>query len=1058
MLPHMYPDPQALPLKLGPGIKSAFQQIEIVDPATPNTHTTMFIRIAMSNLTAVNPLAPIVFVAADNNTNPAQQAKLPPPPPANSSDTVPIYKPSDPTNPVGFAVLSPAEPNNVFLVRLFIYQPGSTWSIAIQNQDTRDQEFTWVVAISDSDAKQPWGEVADKLDFEKLGKDVLAGQNVLPYKLPLDIYNKGTGPLILNNLAGTAIGTNFTIVNFTGPNPGNANAIPPNSRGQAMIAFQAPTVYGVQTETFTLTATNTNDTRVAAHTRKNATITGTVRKLEIVFLLDTSGSMSFTPDGRPANSPTDARWSKLTVATKQFLDLLGGFAGGQGSVGMAMFPDITGPNYPVEPAPSNSSADFQHLLAPISSSSIDSAKNSLDDFTAAPPGATPLGHGIGFVIGTLPTSPNSQDGYFSPDQASINRRWMVLMSDGAWNDGDNPMSFIHPSELPGLGQNNTPGTSIKDKHVRVITVAYGDRTGQNPFQVDHKLLENIVTATVDDQADVQIRNLDAGVDDNGMDLKKKFRTALTTHLELDPTSDPTGVVTSDEPDAQHRITVASYDTRVAIVVSWGTFDEERIDISVLTPNGEVITPQNATNFEGITYSSHPTYKMFVFDHSFLSNSKDPANPRYGTWKLNVHGNFGLFMEREEYDYDAITESGLRLRLSCSQPRYFAGDTIELTASLTLDGMPIPYASVMLNTTTPGQFADNLLAPAQVTEQELERARESLNNQRDVNRIGLKAQALRLKNIVFNTFSIPGSVPMIYDDGAGVYRASIQQTTTPGTYDFYVTAVGDTRDGEFFRRERRAQARVEVFPEAKYTQIHTIYEEGSAVVHFWPRDRYGNYLLCDPQTSPTFSIDVQGGDLGGDLVDNLDGSYTQAIKYNGGSEPSISLSIDGRVTIPDKVIVSPGPNFVDTVVDFTPGGDAEKGTNKFTDPQQALGSVTGRKEGSFVALGGYGSLSVRIKDQLMLSQGDADVTVFVHLNTDLRAYQVEALTPGTSDSWVLLGSSSTTQSFSLGAAGLKAAQAIRITDQSGKTRANDLSPIEAPGVNILGVGAKRIGPY
>ncbi len=666
------------------------------------------------------------------------------------------------------------------------------------------------------------------------------------------------------------------------------------------------------------------------------------------------------------------------------------------------------------------------------------------------------------MIGTNPTSTANHDGYFSPDPASLNRRWLVLMSDGCWNEGDNPMSFIHPSELAGLGTNNTPGTSIKDKHVRVITVAYGDHTGQNPFQVDHILLKNIVNASVDDPGDVQIRNLDAGVDDNGMDLKKKFRTALTTNLELDPTSDPSGVLTRFAPVGRHRADIDYYDTKVAFVVTCGSFDENRVTIALRTPNGETISQFNAGsgNFRGVTFSSHPTYKMFVLDHDFLSNSQDPASPRYGAWTLFVDGNFISNFNSETYDYDVITASRLLMRLSCSQPRYFAGDTIELTASITLDGEPVPYASVTLNTTTPGQFADNLLAPAEVTQEELQKARESLNNQRDVNGIGLKAQALRLRNATFNTFSIPGSVPMVYDESAGVYRASIAQTTTPGTYDFYVTAVGRAESGELFRRERRAQARVEVRPQPAYTQVHTTYGESSAVVHVWPRDQYGNYLLCDPQTNPIIAIGVQDGDLVNPLEGNLDGSYTQEITYTDPkTEPTISLTVDGNVVIPDKRLGSPNLSYADTVTAFQPGGEAEKGTNKFVNPHLALGSVIGRKEGAFAALGGHGSLTVGIKDHLILSQGDDDVTVFVQLNNrDLRPYTVEALAPGTSDNWVMVGKASTTQSFSLGAAGLKAAQAIRITDASGKMRTDNLSAINAPGVNILGVGAKRIGPH
>jgi hypothetical protein len=112
----------------------------------------------------------------------------------------------------------------------------------------------------------------------------------------------------------------------------------------------------------------------------------------------------------------------------------------------------------------------------------------------------------------------------------------------------------------------------------------------------------------------------------------------------------------------------------------------------------------------------------------------------------------------------------------------------------------------------------------------------------------------------------------------------------------------------------------------------------------------------------------------------------------------------------------------------------------------------------VALGGYGSLTVGIRGHLIGAQKQRsdDVTVFVLAGEDLRPYLVEALPAGGRDAWVALGvSPGVTQSFSLRKGGLAEAQAIRITDQSGRTLDHHFQPSASPGVCVLAVGIKII---
>ena len=72
--------------------------------------------------------------------------------------------------------------------------------------------------------------------------------------------------------------------------------------------------------------------------------------------------------------------------------------------------------------------------------------------------------------------------YFDPATVDLNRRWLILMSDGAHNSGTHhPNEFIEPTA--------PAGKSLADKKIKVFAVAYGKRGSAD---VDIDLLKNIV--------------------------------------------------------------------------------------------------------------------------------------------------------------------------------------------------------------------------------------------------------------------------------------------------------------------------------------------------------------------------------------------------------------------------------------------------------------------------------------------------------------------------------------------------------------------------------------
>lgn len=1046
---HVYPDPQLNPRNVAAGATSPLESIvELVGAgAGPFGLDTMFIRLVMLGAGCAPSGAPHPTVILKANTGDEEAISA-------GGGTVSIFNlPANSGLEVANAVMF-AEANGVYRVEVYVFVQGSSWQIRIQNNDgVNAHDFTWVAADTNGEASQPWIDIPDDQDFDALVGQTLTGQSV---PLIIQVNNHGTGPLVISDAPGVIGASDFELTAI----PGSIN---PNACGNLGITFNAPAIPGQSAINYTVTSNDTTAVTgnpAAAHNRRVA-LTATRGRLEAMLLLDTSGSMGYTPGGNLPVADTDSRWGHLKVAAGEFLDLLADFGDGLGRFGVGMFPNITGASYP--PAPTPSSADF-HAPVDINVPAIQTAKDSLDDFTpVSGGGATPMGHGIGRAIGTTPGS----FGYFqsSGNAVQFNQRWLVLMSDGKHNSGPPaPADFYRTIE--GNGSCPDPGSaaagqSFVDKNVTVISVAYGD-PALTTFEVDHELLELLACKSGG-------QFLDAGADDVGMGLLKAFRGAITAGLALDPTVDPAGTLTPAVPEVRRQVSVLPYDTRVSFVVNWGTFDKERVVVQLLTPNCELITPGEAQSQANIVFHGHPRYTIYTFNHDYLRNAGDPANPRYGAWTLIISAQGLEAGESEPYEYEVLTESRLKLKLNFTQGNYYAGDTIHLAASLMLDGKPISNAAVTLNLTRPGSFVNNWLAQTAVTQAEYQESASILAGE-DVTAIGIKSHAIQAKGLVFDFFSNKSTIPMPESEQAGIYTASVSNTSVPGTYDFYVTAAGQTEDGVTFRREKRVQVRVGVRPAPDFTLVNVGYAFirdaevpfFQAQVRVWPRDRFGNVLLIDPEIDQTIQLVAQGGEFTGPLAGNLDGSYSRPLRFTPGSQPVVSLAVAGEAVVPHHVVAPIDRlRYAERVVAFRPGGEAERGANQHRDPQAALGNPATKDRDAFVSLGAKGLLAVGLAgpagEQAILAQGEDDITVFVRPDEDLRPYRVEALAVGSRERWVEIGQSAgITQSFSLARANLKAAEAIRIIDQSGRTRDSQFRPSPSPGVSVQGIGFKQLG--
>ena len=1013
--PHAPGAPPTDPLVVGPGATTFTTVGQLTGPsAIAGAYPKMmFIRVA---LFGTSP-APTLFVKAGAGT-------------AKEVTTVAtaVLRGAGLVDYVGDVQLVTAgELPNVWQVRVgFDKDTTETWQLGIRNNDAAEHEFTWVVAGSAAETAQPWIAVSPaELVITSLVNRT--GETSLTIDRSVQVANKGTGPLTVTALT-PALSAPLAVTTAL-PLP-----VQPGRREDLVVRFTPPEVPGKVTASATVTASPVDTTAgTAAGHNQGLHVTASAQRLEVALLLDASGSMTTDALGRlePANSPR-ARWGELVSAANPFLDLLAHFGAGRGTFGIARFPG-TDPNNP---------STFDLVPKADITATVGPAQTAIAG--VRPSGGTPMGDGLFRVL--------SGTRYFSNDVG--NRRWLILMSDGAHNSGThNPAEFT----VPAAGT-----ASLDDRGISLFGVAYGI---EGHTDVNHTLLKELATVSEGGghfRAVATEKITATSLAGALRDTLKSGLTAATSPL------DPTGVFVFGRPDVRHEVVLTRFDSRAAFVLSWNTPNARRLRLELIAPGCRLITPENAGRgeFAGVTFRGGDRSHMYLVEPEFLrgrggSSGRDGDGD--GTWTLVVTTpevviggpEVAATQDSETYVYDVIVDSGLRVELSQDRSTHFAGDPITLSARITADGRPVRSASVSVSTIRPAQSFANWLAALQVPERALEEARQQLAD-RDHTPLLVKEVAAGIAGLTFDGGSRAVTVPMTDPGDEGVYRATFTDTSVPEHHTFYVTATGVTDDGVSFRREGKQETYVLVRPDPAFTRLD-IQElrPGLSQVTAIPRDRFGNVLLVDPVTAGGFAVTATGGQAGA-LTSGLDGTYTTTVTFDPREPVTIGLQHGGvHVAAPARTVPLADLQYPDQVIDVALG--PIEAANQHADARAALGNVGEKPPDRFVSLGAGGTVVLGFLGKAITAEAEDDVTVFVAQDRDRRSFRVEALSPAT-NTWVELGTSvGNTQSFGLRKAGLESAPAIRISDTSGRTRDDALRPLATPGVSVRGVGVLRTVP-
>lgn len=869
------------------------------------------------------------------------------------------------------------------------------------------------------------------------------------------IFNFGTtsgttGPLASPELAlGTALAGDPAIT--LTPSTLRVQPGPPSA-----LIFHAPSGNGALSSTFTLPAGPDDPDPLGSTApisvqlgdslhRRTFPVTAQIGILELLMVLDTSGSMSWEL-GSSTTPPAGSglrRWDYLVDALEAMKQLLHNHGAGADRLAVTLFP---GSNTPTRRfGPGDMVAIIDEVL-----SNFGTAHN--------PSGGTPMRQGL-------------DDGFnLYPGSVGINRRRLLLMTDGAWNTGGNPLA------------NAAMLTKIRDNGVATVAVRLGNQAGlgQPTLQVMTSGVYNDPIIPVADRftvsppgALIEVNPPQSGVDvtpdvfNKNASFIVNLVAAASSVLGLRENADPTGVLTESERVKTHTFTLSELDRNATVFIGWYARDGERVECTLVSPCCERFT--DGADENGVSFSRGLSFQEYHFDEAFLRGGDGCL--RYGTWRLILRlreprvpegpieltrGGGPLIPDSEGYDFRVWSDSALRLVAGLEPIVTTTDRDMVVKARFTNRDLGVRNANVKVELTRPTNSFAQFLASTHVDPKLLERVRREQEELGVIDPWEVKAAALAAAGEVFQ--SETEVVRFTLDEArvGGAYSRNIGKTCVPGNYSFRVLADAGRDAAVDLYSEASFGTRLISALDAKNTTVTLELDSPTSGRVCWrPRDACGNPVLYNPVLETPFRVQVKGGKFTGPPVALQDATYCQPVEFDADEPPVVIITPpdtdDPIITvelphIPDLI-------WCDTVVHHRPGFNDK--ANQHNDPKAALGPFE-TPDQEFLALGAGGSVVLAASK----ANNPRQVCVIAReVPGDLRAYSVEICLSSHAPShssaskcqWLEVGrSEGITQCFSLDDVGGNRRAVVRVNDLSQRAR-NGTEFLSAPGAGVVAVG-------
>ena len=468
--------------------------------------------------------------------------------------------------------------------------------------------------------------------------------------------------------------------------------------------------------------------------------------------------------------------------------------------------------------------------------------------TLTPGGATSIGGGINEAMKQWKADPDSDP-------------TLIVATDGMQNVA--PLILPTASGFLGLDPVSGLPQELRKRFIPIQTIGFG-----SPEQVDEDLLRftsfetsgvSYIAVSASTMFDVFASTLVAILKGNTASLAEREH----------------GTLTGKGPTAELPVEVDRSVQRVVFMVQWAPPAREALDLEVLPP--------------GASSPALPTSSAKTPQAALQTFDLKPGST--GTWKVRVRRGTNGSTEPVPYTLNVLfLERHLDYRLSFDQIHAGTGDKLGIRATVSWDGKPLtrlPADAIRVRVARPAEAAGNLLHEAKVPDRVAGTVRTTAGDLQTPYDRKVKAviRPSALKEVATLTLK---------EQGRGVYTASFDDTSIPGTYAFDATLDwDDPRTGRTHREEHLEQF-VKAKADPSKTEVKTTRTDRTVLISVTPRDRFGNFL------GPGHGADIKlklksAGKLASETPIDRTSSGTYVFTVTGvpaGKAPDLEITVDG----------------------------------------------------------------------------------------------------------------------------------------------------------------------
>lgn len=672
--------------------------------------------------------------------------------------------------------------------------------------------------------------------------------------------------------------------------PANPLALTDFTSPGATASFTAPGVYQPETLNFTITATlelSGNGTAEPSEPKTTQVLNVAIEPVRygLVLVVDRSGSMSSTLSGG-----TISKWDAAVDAAHGWTDLFRAFRPQANHFAGVITFEHGGCDWAPTPANDITFRNPANATATAAMVALSGFGNVNDWNLGTFQSCTPIGdalveawQGIGTALG--------------PNDAGA----VILLTDGYENSGQ-----------VAIG-NSAPGGTVK----------FANRRTQADLSTANTLIgPRVYTIGVGTSVDEDVLNLLGNsyrlITNSLSEVKPAFAAMLGLVVDA---QEVMPVAIANDPDAPANalyFPVSTKEQVLTFMVNWSSItDNLRIARRAQGANG-AFTLVNATD-PGVTVTKRGSHGLWRIDlRLHFPGIPSPATD----WRLQ-HVDSGntpraLPAANALVMVDLVTKADV----SFDKKQYFIGDPIRLNCRIRSGGTRVTGARVIVDCAKPGEGLGTYLAVNAPLFKAVTTAGANSSVVKTVNvgtgtvvnpAVQIAGDPLKGKGLMYKTILAAQDktdLPIIttpdfelFDDGAhgdgaandGDYSNVFTTTDKEGTYTFRFRIEGELADGSRFTRTFVKSTWVGVVPDnglldVTWTQVGVLNTQVISLATMTPKTGAGEFL--GPFRAAEFDLKVYGGKLDGELIDNLDGSYSQRIIHDRDTDPVLSTSIYG----------------------------------------------------------------------------------------------------------------------------------------------------------------------